>query len=132
MSKIFDLGFYTGDDIFEFAKPRVIGEGFQTIINSLRNKDKVIIVRYAESDVEQTENYTPELSMGIVTKVFAHVEGNIYTDSNEYLHMVKANLSGQPLDVYLNGVVAQIEESQRILKEQEEKLEVSDGRNKEF
>ena len=129
MSKYNQLGFYTGDDIFAFAKEHVIGEGFQKIIDSLRNKDKVIVVRYTESGQDSPEtNYTPEFFMKVIVKVYAHVEANIYTDSKEYLHMIKAKIADQPMELYLDGVLAQIEESQRMAKEQEENLEVNENR----
>ena len=129
MSKYNQLGFYTGDDIYMFAKEHVIGEGFQKIVDSLRNKDKVVVVRYTESGKDSPEtNYTPEFFMTVIVKVYAHVESNIYTDSKEYLHMIKANLSDKSMERYLDEVLVQIEESQRIAKEQEENLEVNENR----
>lgn len=128
MSNFNQLGFYTADDIFNFAKEKGNDSQLNKTVEALRNKDKIIVIRYSESSQEQTENYTPEFSMEIQTKVFALVEGNIYTDSKEYLHMIKAQLSGQSLEIYLTTVVAQIEESHRIAKEQEKELDVNENR----
>jgi len=116
------LGFITAEEILELAQ-RLAPEYLENVVRMVNEGEPIVTISYNEQNSEQSEgSFTPEISFERKRRIFTRVDGNIYTESKEFFHIIQAHTQGLTIQGYLENLLSMAAESERIAKKQEEKL----------
>lgn len=116
------LGFITAQEIVDLAN-ELAPDAVEGLVKSINEGNTIVSFPYTEQSVENTEgSFTPEFVLNRPRKTFTRVDGDIYTDSMVFFHIVRAHSQGLSIQGYLEDLLSKAAESERVAKKQQEKL----------